>query len=201
MSVYQCRHIIFQMNYSEEEKTVSLYLKDTSRKRSTIKLIKASKTTSIIFKEIFEMYSALRNATHQYTVSSIVTLGNYASSAQSNQSDFVHQGDNNESDGEEKEEEKKGEEGDGEDGEDNEKGKQSINILVPDKAFNFYTSIMTTHAQQRLLKNKIFSGINIPLSHYPTLPFILLNKASSLVSQKELDVNKTELLELCLSHS
>ncbi|KAI9339127.1 hypothetical protein BD770DRAFT_400374 [Pilaira anomala] len=76
-----------------------------------------------------------------------------------------------------------------------------MNILDPDKAFNFYTSILTTHAQQRLLKNKIFSGINIPLSNYPTLPFILLDKAASLVSQKELDVNETELLKLCLSQT
>jgi hypothetical protein len=74
--------------------------------------------------------------------------------------------------------------------------------LDPDKAFNFYTSILTTHAQQRLLKNKIFSGINIPLSNYPTLPFILLDKAAtSLVCQKELDVNQTELLKLCLSQT
>ncbi|KAI8879491.1 hypothetical protein K501DRAFT_276486 [Backusella circina FSU 941] len=150
---------------------------ETSSKRSTIKLIKAPKTASIIFKEIFEIYSALRNANHQYTVSAIVTLGDYASSAQSNLSDFVHQGDNNESDGEEKEEEKKEED----DGEDNEKGEQSMNILVPDKTFNFYTSILKTHAQQRLLKNEIFS-------------------AASLVCQKELDVNETELLKLCLSH-
>jgi hypothetical protein len=86
---------------------INLYNRVASSKRSTIKLIKAPKNTSIIFKEILEIYSALRNANHQYTVSSIVTLGNYASSAQSNLSDFIHQGDNNESDGEEKEEERK----------------------------------------------------------------------------------------------
>ncbi|KAI7890053.1 uncharacterized protein EV154DRAFT_512778 [Mucor mucedo] len=249
------------MNYSEEEKLVSLYFKYTKKptfdqfskrkkddivnhsskmlasnaitlmrywvniynrvaaqQRSTIKIVNAPKTASVIFNEIFEIYSALRKANHQYTVTSVATLGNYASSAQSNLSDFVHQGDKNESDGEEKEEEKKGdgekeggeqEEGDEEgekeedrdDGEDNGKGKESINMLDYDKAFNFYTSILTTHAQQRLLKNKIFPVVIIPLSNYPTLPFILLNEAASLVSQKDLDVNETELLKLCLSQT
>lgn len=80
------------------------------------------KCISDFFKEIFGIFSALRNANHQYTVSSIVTSGNYASSAQSNLSVFVRQGDNNESDGEEEgEEEKEEKEDDRDDGEDNEK--------------------------------------------------------------------------------
>ncbi|KAG1301380.1 hypothetical protein G6F62_008768 [Rhizopus arrhizus] len=204
---------------------INIYNRVTSSKRSTVKLTKAPKAASIIFKEIFQIYSALRNAKHQYTVSSIATLGNYARSAQSNLSNLVHQGDNNESDGEEEEEEEKEEEeeeekekegeekGEGEeegeeekeddrdDGKDSEKGEQSINSLDPDKAFNFYRSILKTHVQQRLLKNEIFSRINIPLSNYPTLPFILLDKAANLVCQKKLDVNETELLKLCLSQT
>lgn len=89
---------------------INIYNRVTSSKRSTVKLTKAPKAASIIFKEIFQIYSALRNAKHQYTVSSIATLGNYARSAQSNLSNLVHQGDNNESDGEEEEEEEKEEE-------------------------------------------------------------------------------------------
>ncbi|KAI7890050.1 uncharacterized protein EV154DRAFT_564831 [Mucor mucedo] len=133
---------------------VNIYNRVATHQRSTIKIVNAPKTASVISNEIFEIYSAFRNANHQYTVNSIVTLGNYASSAQLNISDFVHQDDNNEPDGEEKEEEKKGEGEEEEEREEEEKKKRKKKMTEMMMKTTLIKHLISTQLPSETVTNK-----------------------------------------------
>jgi hypothetical protein len=97
-----------------------------NRQRSTIKLTKRPRAVSIVYKEIVQISAALKTANLKYTVGSVVTLGNYADSAQERLSNIVHQGgeedEHHETEQDEEDEEGEGEEVEGE--EEDEKGEE-----------------------------------------------------------------------------
>jgi hypothetical protein len=198
------------------------YNQISSTKRSTVKLMKQPKTASVMFKNIYDVSTALRKANHQYTVSSITTLGDYARSAQSATSNLVKQGSNNEDNDDEEEDEGKDNEYDEEEdkGEDNDEeedeeieGSDAVSEEYSEKdkpeeernaastEVDFYSNLLKAKAKQRILSGNVPARINIPLPNNATtsLSHILLRQAEELLYEKDLNADKLELLKLCLS--